>query len=99
MHIYILNAFGTDRWKEWEVKRMQVSGDAKFVTYCKSNGIHNAEIASKFQSEAAAIYAAKLKAVATGEPYEPPAPEHWPKPRPDASRGMGTTGMGGMKTH
>lgn len=99
VHISFVRSVGMDRWKEWEVKRMQAGGNAKFVTYCKSNGMHGADIASKYQSEAAAIYAATLKAVATGEPYVPPAPANRPKPRPAASRGMGTTGMGGMTTH
>lgn len=99
VHISFVRSVGMDRWKEWEVKRMQAGGNAKFVAYCKKNGMQGTEIASKYQSHAAAIYAAKLKAEATGEPYVPPAPANRPKPRPATSRGMGATGMGGITTH
>lgn len=78
---------------------MQAGGNAKFVAYAKQNGLHGADIASKYQSEAAAIYAAKLKAQATGEPYVPPPPANRPKPKPAAVGSMGAVGMGGVTTH
>lgn len=78
---------------------MQAGGNAKFVNYCKQNGMHGTEIPSKYQSDAAAIYSAKLKSEATGEPYVAPPPANRPKPKPAAPRSMGGTGMGGVTTH
>lgn len=78
---------------------MQVGGNAKFIAYAKQNGLHGAEIASKYQSEAAAIYAAKLKAEATGEPYVSPPPANRPKPKLATGGSMGVTGMGGVTTY
>lgn len=74
VHISFVRSVGMDRWKEWEVKRMQVGGNAKFVEYAKSAGIHGMEISQKYQTEATAVYAAKLKSEATGEPYVAPTP-------------------------
>lgn len=72
VHISFVRSVGMDRWKDWEVRRMQVGGNAKFVAYCKQNGLNGMDIVPKYQSHAAAIYAAKLKAEATGEPYVAP---------------------------
>lgn len=77
---------------------MQAGGNAKFIAYAKENGLHGTEISSKYQSDAAAVYAAKLKAEATGEPYVPPPKANRPKPRPAAPRSMGATAMGGVNT-
>lgn len=99
VHISFVRSVGMDRWKDWEVKRMQVGGNAKFVQYCKKNGMQGTEIASKYQSEAATIYAAKLKSEATGEPYVAPPPANRPKPKLALARSMGGTGMGGVTTH
>ncbi|CAN8062732.1 unnamed protein product [Agarophyton chilense] len=99
VHISFVRSVGMDKWKEWEVKRMQCGGNAKFVKYCKENGMHGAEISSKYQSEAAAIYAAKLKSEATGQPYEAPPPANRPKPKMAAPGSLGSTGMGGVTTH
>lgn len=74
VHISFVRSVGMDRWKEWEVKRMQIGGNAKFVEFAKSAGLQGVDIAQKYQSDAAAVYAAKLKAEATGEPYVAPAP-------------------------
>lgn len=52
---------------------MQSGGNAKFVTYSKANGLYGMEIVPKYNSAPAAEYAARLKAVATGEPYVAPA--------------------------
>eukprot|EP00177_Eucheuma_denticulatum_P007616 GFKZ01013857.1.p1 GENE.GFKZ01013857.1~~GFKZ01013857.1.p1 ORF type:complete len:470 (+),score=49.00 GFKZ01013857.1:191-1600(+) len=98
VHISFVRSVGMDRWKEWEVRRMELGGNAKFIAYAKQNGLHGAEISSKYQSEAAAVYAAKLKAEATGEPYVPPPKANRPKPRPAAPRNTGATGMGGVNT-
>ncbi|KAI0563082.1 Arf GTPase activating protein [Gracilaria domingensis] len=99
VHISFVRSVGMDKWKEWEVRRMQCGGNAKFVRYCKENGMYGAEICSKYQSEAAAIYAAKLKSEATGEPYQAPPPANRPKPKMAAPGSLGSTGMGGVTTH
>lgn len=100
VHISFVRSVGMDRWKEWEVKRMQAGGNAKFVAYAKANGLHGTEISSKYQSQAAAEYAAKLKSEATGQAYQPPPPANRPTPRKAAlgSMGSGATGMGGINT-
>lgn len=98
VHISFVRSVGMDRWKEWEVKRMQVGGNAKFIQYCKKNAMQGTDIASKYQSHAAAIYAANLKSEATGEPYVAPNPANRPKPKPTSATLMGTTGMGGVTT-
>lgn len=72
VHISFVRSVGMDRWKDWEVKRMQTGGNSKFIAYCKQNSIHGMDIVPKYQSYAAAVYAAKLKAEATGEPYAAP---------------------------
>lgn len=72
VHISFVRSVGMDKWKDWEVKRMQTGGNAKFVAYCKQNGLQGAELTSKYQSHAAAVYAAKLKAESTGQPYTAP---------------------------
>ena len=99
VHISFVRSVGMDRWKDWEVKRMQAGGNAKFIAYAKQNGLHGAEISSKYQSEAAAIYAAKLKAEATGEAYQAPAPANRPKPKMKTASSSGVMGMGGVSTH
>ena len=99
VHISFVRSVGMDKWKDWEVKRMQAGGNARFVTYCKQNGIHGTEIASKYQSDAAAIYAAKLKSEATGEAYKPPPPANRQKPRMSSHNSLGSTGMGGVASH
>lgn len=78
---------------------MQCGGNAKFVAYAKKNGLHGTEISSKYQSEAAAVYAAQLKSEATGEPYVAPPPTNRPKPKVMSGRPTGATGMGGVTTH
>lgn len=72
VHISFVRSVGMDRWKDWEVKRMQTGGNAKFIAYCKQNSIHGMDIVPKYQSYAAAVYAAKLKSEATGQPYVAP---------------------------
>lgn len=99
VHISFVRSVGMDKWKDWEVSRMQCGGNAKFVSYAKSNGLDGAEISSKYQSESAAVYAARLKSDATGEPYVAPAPANRPAPRPASGRSTGATGMGGVTTH
>lgn len=97
VHISFVRSVGMDRWKESEVKRMQLGGNAKFVAYCKQNGIHNVEIPVKYQAHAASVYAAKLKAEATGEPYvEPPKRPSVPAATLAPARQSHETGMGGI---
>lgn len=72
VHISFVRSVGMDRWKDWEVKRMQTGGNSKFIAYCKQNGLQGMDIVPKYQSYAAAVYAAKLKAEATGQPYAAP---------------------------
>lgn len=74
VHISFVRSVGMDRWKDWELKRMQAGGNAKFIAYAKENGLQGVDIPVKYQSDAAAIYAAKLKSLATGEPYVAPSP-------------------------
>lgn len=74
VHISFVRSVGMDRWKDWEVKRMQAGGNAKFVAYAKENALDGVDISVKYTSHAAAIYAARLKALATGDPYIAPAP-------------------------
>eukprot|EP00171_Calliarthron_tuberculosum_P017312 IDg17312t1 len=74
VHISFVRSVGMDRWKDWEVKRMQAGGNSKFVAYAKENALQGVDIAAKYTSHAAAIYAARLKALATGDPYIAPAP-------------------------
>lgn len=52
---------------------MQAGGNSKFIAYAKENSLQGVDIAVKYTSHAAAIYAARLKALATGEPYVAPA--------------------------
>lgn len=97
VHISFVRSVGMDRWKESEVKRMQLGGNGKFVAYCKQNGIQNVEIPVKYQTHAAAVYTAKLKAEATGEPYvEPPKRPHVPTATLTPARQSHETGMGGI---
>lgn len=98
VHISFVRSVGMDRWKEWEVKRMQAGGNAKFVAYCKQNGIYGLEIPAKYQTHATAVYAAKLKAEATGEPYvEPPKRPSVSAVSTQPSRSY-DTGMGNVST-
>lgn len=97
VHISFVRSVGMDKWKDWEVKRMQTGGNAKFVAYCKQNGLHGAEITSKYQSYAAAVYAAKLKSEATGEPYVPPPKGTTPPTVIKVPKGTpNETGIGGV---
>jgi len=101
VHISFVRSVGMDRWKEREVKLMQAGGNAKFAAYARENSLQGVDIPQKYTSHAAAIYAAKLKALATGNPYVAPAA---PKKSTSAvlsstnSNGMGNGGarMGGM---
>lgn len=74
VHISFVRSVGMDRWKEHEVKLMQAGGNAKFAAYAAENQLVGVDIPIKYTSHAAAIYAAKLKSLATGEPYVKPAP-------------------------
>jgi len=73
VHISFVRSVGMDKWKDWEVKRMQAGGNDAFRAYCKQNGIQGLAIDQKYKSHEAAVYAAKLKAKTTGEPYVEPA--------------------------
>ncbi len=53
---------------------MQAGGNAKFAAYAAENQLVGVDIPVKYTSHAAAIYAAKLKSLATGQPYVKPAP-------------------------
>jgi len=72
VHISFVRSVGMDKWKDWEVRRMQAGGNDAFRAYCKQAGIQNLPIDQKYKSHDAAVYAAKLKASATGEPYVEP---------------------------
>lgn len=81
VHISFVRSVGMDVWKEWEVLRMQKGGNARFIAYCKQNGLQHKEIVTKYQSHLAAVYAARLKSEATGLPYQEPTPVNRPVPQ------------------
>lgn len=72
--ISFVRSVGMDRWKAWEAKRMQLGGNAAFRSYAAAEGIAALPIDRKYNTDAAAVYSAKLKARATGTPYVAPAP-------------------------
>lgn len=92
VHISFVRSVGMDKWKEWELRRMQAGGNAKFVEYARAQGIHGMDVVPKYHSDAAAVYAARLKAEATGEPYQAPGPRKAP---PSAAAASSLGGMGG----
>ncbi|KAA8493819.1 putative ADP-ribosylation factor GTPase-activating protein AGD6 [Porphyridium purpureum] len=74
-HISFVRSVGMDKWKDLEVERMKAGGNDAFRAYARENGIDQMDIKQKYNTKAAAVYAAKLKSKATGEPYvEPPDP-------------------------
>eukprot|EP00189_Rhodosorus_marinus_P003591 CAMPEP_0113956746 /NCGR_PEP_ID=MMETSP0011_2-20120614/2259_1 /TAXON_ID=101924 /ORGANISM="Rhodosorus marinus" /LENGTH=340 /DNA_ID=CAMNT_0000966979 /DNA_START=81 /DNA_END=1104 /DNA_ORIENTATION=+ /assembly_acc=CAM_ASM_000156 len=76
VHLSFVRSVGMDKWKEWEVQRMEAGGNDKFIQYAKENGIQGMPIEKKYNSYEAAVYAAKLRSEATGEPYvAPPKPQ------------------------
>lgn len=48
---------------------MDAGSNAKLVGHGKENGIHGQDIAVKYASYHDAVYAARLRVDATGEPY------------------------------
>lgn len=72
--ISFVRSVGMDKWKAWEAKRMQLGGNAAFRSYAAAQGIATLPIDRKYNTDAAAVYSAKLKARATGTPYVAPAP-------------------------
>lgn len=101
VHISFVRSVGMDVWKEWEVKRMLAGGNAKFTRYAKQHGLEGLRITDKYQKHEAAVYSAKLKAEATGQPYVEPKKQPVRKTAPvlGQSAGMtsgGSQGMGGM---
>jgi ADP-ribosylation factor GTPase-activating protein 1 len=100
VHISFVRSVGMDKWKEWEVKRMQAGGNAKFIEYARRTGMDGQEIKVKYNSDAAAEYAARLKADATGEPYVAPPPRNigvqasMPANGANAGAASGTTAPG-----
>ncbi|KAJ8907819.1 hypothetical protein NDN08_007923 [Rhodosorus marinus] len=76
VHLSFVRSVGMDKWKEWEVQRMEAGGNDKFIKYAKENSIQGMPIEKKYNSYEAAVYAAKLRSEATGEPYvSPPKPQ------------------------
>uniref|UniRef100_A0A7S1TJD8 Arf-GAP domain-containing protein n=1 Tax=Compsopogon caeruleus TaxID=31354 RepID=A0A7S1TJD8_9RHOD len=72
-HISFVRSVGMDKWKEWEVQRMLHGGNDKFSAYAKQTGIHGRPIQDKYNTKESAVYSAKLKSEATGEPYVAPS--------------------------
>jgi Putative GTPase activating protein for Arf len=94
VHISFVRSVGMDKWKVWEVRRMQKGGNGRFLAYATEHGIDKMGVAEKYSTEAAAIYSAKLRAEATGEPYV--APVTHAKPKPASSVGNGINSMSDM---
>mmetsp|Transcript_31004 Transcript_31004/g.118907 ORF Transcript_31004/g.118907 Transcript_31004/m.118907 type:complete len:163 (-) Transcript_31004:2713-3201(-) len=63
VHLSFVRSVGMDKWKEWEVQRMEAGGNDKFIQYAKENGIQGMPIEKKYNSYEAAVYAAKLRSV------------------------------------
>lgn len=97
VHISFVRSVGMDKWKEREVKLMQSGGNSAFVAYAKQNGIHNLQIKDKYCTDAAKVYGAKLKSMATGEAYVKPelGGKKMGMKREGSLGGMGGVGGGG----
>jgi hypothetical protein len=67
-----------DRWKDWELRQMQVGGNAAFVDFMQRfAGISPSgavDIVAKYATPAANIYAQRIRALARGEPWQDPTP-------------------------
>jgi hypothetical protein len=78
---------------------MQKGGNARFIAYAKETGIHDLDVVQKYNSEHAAIYSARLKSEATGEPYVAPVARTASRPAATAGGTLSSMGSGGQLSH
>ncbi|KAK4531900.1 hypothetical protein CCYA_CCYA10G2757 [Cyanidiococcus yangmingshanensis] len=82
VHVSFVRSVSMDRWKDWELRHMQVGGNAAFVEFMRRfAGISPGgpvDIAAKYSSPAANVYAQRIRALARGEPWQDPAPSSMP---------------------
>ena len=78
VHVSFVRSVGMDKWKEREVRMMEVGGNAAFVEFMRRHaGVApdgRVDVAVKYESAAARAYAERIRALADGSEWcEPPA--------------------------
>ncbi|KAI9003914.1 putative GTPase activating protein for Arf-domain-containing protein [Hyaloraphidium curvatum] len=90
VHISFVRSITMDAWREDQVKRMQIGGNKKCLTFFKASSDYRdgMSIQEKYNSDFARQYREKLAAEAEGRPWTP-SPSR-PKPPPKQGTGKST---------
>ncbi|KAK4538269.1 hypothetical protein CDCA_CDCA16G4294 [Cyanidium caldarium] len=78
VHVSFVRSVGMDKWKEREVRMMEVGGNAAFVEFMRRHADvapdGRVDVAVKYESAAARAYAERIRVLADGRDWrEPPA--------------------------